>query len=124
MNNQWNADERPSSSRLRTCAFCATATISKISIAVEDRSGPTVGKQDLEMAELNNILESYLDEHDVARITKISLASVRRRRLLKQDPPFVKIGSSVRYPPREFRSWLESLRAGDRRSAEVAGSAR
>ena len=43
--------------------------------------------------------EHLFDEHDLARITKRSVASVRRGRLLKKGCPYIKIGSSVRYRP-------------------------
>ena len=35
-------------------------------------------------------LEELLDEHDVARITSLSVASIRRWRLLKQGPKYPK----------------------------------
>jgi hypothetical protein len=38
-------------------------------------------------------LETLLTEHEYARITKRSVASVRRDRLLKQGCPYVKLGS-------------------------------
>jgi predicted DNA-binding transcriptional regulator AlpA len=61
------------------------------------------------MATANNTLEPLLNEHDVARITGLSVASVRRWRLLKKNCPFVKIGNSVRYRPSDLESWLGSL---------------
>lgn len=56
-----------------------------------------------------NTLEALLNEHDLARITRRSVASVRRDRLLKQGCPFIKISASVRYRPSDVEAWLESL---------------
>ena len=53
-------------------------------------------------------IESLLNEHDVARITGLSVASVRRWRLLRQGPRFLKIGAAVRYKPKDVLAWLES----------------
>ena len=61
------------------------------------------------MGAIHNVLEDMLDEHDLARITKRSVASVRRDRLLKKGCPYIKIGSSVRYLPSDLQAWLGSL---------------
>lgn len=55
-------------------------------------------------------IEALLDEHDLARVTKRSVSSVRRDRLLKKGCPWVKINSSVRYRYSDLQSWLASLR--------------
>jgi hypothetical protein len=47
------------------------------------------------MATANNSIESLLIEHDVARITGLSVASVRRWRLLRQRPKFIKQNSGL-----------------------------
>jgi len=59
-----------------------------------------------------NQIESLLNEHDVARITRMSLASVRRWRLLRQGPPFIKIGAAVRYQPQALEAFLKSRPSG------------
>jgi hypothetical protein len=61
------------------------------------------------MGALHNQFDDLLDEHDLARITKRSLASIRRDRLLKKNCPFVKIGTSVRYLRSDVEGWLRSL---------------
>lgn len=71
------------------------------------------------MAATNNILENLLNEHDVARITGLSVASVRRWRLLRQGPKFLKIFSAVRYRPEDISAWLESRPAGGGPLAEA-----
>jgi len=57
-------------------------------------------------------LEGLLGEYDVARITRLSVASVRRWRYLKQGPRYLKIGSAVRYKPEDIAAWLESRPQG------------
>ncbi len=52
-------------------------------------------------------LETLLTEHEYATITKRSVASVRRDRLLKQGCPYVKLGALVRYRPEDVRAHLE-----------------
>jgi predicted DNA-binding transcriptional regulator AlpA len=55
-----------------------------------------------------NTIATLLNEHDVARITGLSVASVRRWRLLRQGPKYIKIGAAVRYKPEDVAGWLES----------------
>jgi predicted DNA-binding transcriptional regulator AlpA len=62
-----------------------------------------------------NVIESLLNENDVARITGLSVASVRRWRLLRQGPKFIKINSAVRYRTEDVRTWLESRPVGGQR---------
>jgi predicted DNA-binding transcriptional regulator AlpA len=64
------------------------------------------------MTTANYSIETLLNEHDVARITSLSLASVRRWRLLRQGPRYLKIGSAVRYKPEDVASWLASRPSG------------
>lgn len=49
------------------------------------------------MAIESNTLEALLNEHQVAELLNVSIATIRRRRLFRQPPDFVKIGASVRY---------------------------
>jgi predicted DNA-binding transcriptional regulator AlpA len=60
----------------------------------------------------NRTLETLLNEHDVARITALSVASVRRWRLFRQGPKYLKIGAAVRYKPEDVSAWLESRPSG------------
>ena len=64
------------------------------------------------MATANNTLETLLNEHDVARITGLSVASARRWRLLRQGPKYLKIGAAVRYRPEDITAWLEARPTG------------
>ena len=49
------------------------------------------------MTNANTQLEALLTEHQVAELLKVSVAPIRRRRLFRQPPDFLKIGASVRY---------------------------
>lgn len=49
---------------------------------------------------------------EVARITGLSVASVRRWRLLHQGPRYIKIGAAVRYKAEDISAWLESRPSG------------
>jgi len=64
------------------------------------------------MATTNNTQGTLLNEHDIARITRLSVASVRRWRLLRQGPKYLKIGSAVRYRPEDVSLWLASRPTG------------
>jgi predicted DNA-binding transcriptional regulator AlpA len=61
---------------------------------------------------ISNTLEELLNEYDVARITGLSVASVRRWRLLKQGPRYIKIGAAVRYKTEDVQAWLKSRPTG------------
>ena len=64
------------------------------------------------MSAAHNGIEILLNEYDVARITRLSVASVRRWRLLRQGPKFLKIGSAVRYRAEDVTTWLGSRPSG------------
>lgn len=71
------------------------------------------------MGIIGNKLAELLNEYDVARITGLSLASVRRWRLLRQGPKYLKIGAAVRYKPESVSEWLESRPTGGGQQAEA-----
>ena len=56
----------------------------------------------------NHTLETLLNENDVARITGMSVATIRRWRLLKRGPRFLKLSNAVRYTKDEILDWLKS----------------
>ena len=64
------------------------------------------------MPTANSTLETLLNEHEVARLLKVSVATIRRRRLLKQPPTWIKIGASVRYTPESISTFLKSRPSG------------
>ena len=59
-----------------------------------------------------NTLQELLTEHDVARITAMSVGTMRRRRLLNHPPLFRKIGAAVRYHPDDVAAWIRSQPTG------------
>jgi predicted DNA-binding transcriptional regulator AlpA len=60
------------------------------------------------MATANDTLDTLLTEHQVAELLKVSVATIRRRRLFRQPPDFVKIGASVRYRREAIQRLIES----------------
>jgi predicted DNA-binding transcriptional regulator AlpA len=53
-----------------------------------------------------------LTESEVAGRLRVSLACLRRWRLERRGPRFLKVGSLVRYPAEELKHWIGSLPAG------------
>lgn len=49
-----------------------------------------------------------LTDHQVAEHIKMSVATVRRWRRLRQGPKFLKIGAAVRYRRADVETWLSS----------------
>jgi len=64
----------------------------------------------------NYQFQALLKERQVASLTGMSLASVRRWRRLKQGPRYVKIGGAVRYRPEDLSAWLGSRPSGGERA--------
>ena len=54
------------------------------------------------------ITEELLTEHEVAQLLKVSVATIRRRRLFRQPPDFVKLGASVRYRREAIQRLIEN----------------
>ena len=50
-----------------------------------------------------------LIEHQVAEWVNMSVATVRRWRLFRKGPKFLKIGSAVRYRRADVEAWLKSI---------------
>jgi predicted DNA-binding transcriptional regulator AlpA len=57
-------------------------------------------------------LKSLINEKDVARITGLSVATVRRWRLLRSGPQYLKIGASVRYTIESVAAFIQSRPTG------------
>ncbi len=62
-----------------------------------------------------------LTDREVAGIMQVSVAWVRRQRLLNAGPPYRRLGGCIRYDPAELRSWLSSRPTGGERPQEVIG---
>jgi hypothetical protein len=61
---------------------------------------------------------ALLTEEDVAEQLHVSVASLRRWRLERRGPQFIKVGSLVRYRPEELETWLAALPTGGSGAAE------
>ena len=59
-----------------------------------------------------NLAQTLLTETEVAKQLRVSLAAVRKWRVLNRGPLFLKIGSLVRYRQADIDQWLESVPAG------------
>ena len=57
-------------------------------------------------------MQIFLTEKDVAEQIKVSLAYLRRWRLLQRGPRFIKVGALVRYRPEDLEQWMAALPTG------------
>ncbi len=64
------------------------------------------------MQTTNCSIDALLNEHDVAHLTGLSVASVRRWRLIREGPKYLKLGAAVRYRAEDIAAWLESRPSG------------
>lgn len=55
---------------------------------------------------------TLLNEIEVAKRLQVSVACVRRWRLERRGPRYLKIGSLVRYRPEDVQHWLMSCPSG------------
>ena len=60
----------------------------------------------------NVAMSSLLTETEVSKVLRISLATLRKWRVDKRGPRFIKIGPLVRYQLEDLREWLSSLPTG------------
>ncbi len=64
------------------------------------------------MSTATKILSPFLNDREVAEMLGVSVATVRRWRLIKQGPRYLKLGGLCKYRPEDLQSWIESLPAG------------
>jgi len=57
-------------------------------------------------------VQSFLNEQEVSKRLNVSVATLRRWRLEKRGPTFVKVGALVRYRPEDLDSWVAALPTG------------
>jgi predicted DNA-binding transcriptional regulator AlpA len=57
-------------------------------------------------------VEPLLCEREVAAICGLSAAAIRRWRLLRKGPHYIKVGAAVRYRLRDVNNWLETRPSG------------
>jgi len=60
----------------------------------------------------SEIMVNLMTEQEVSKRINVSVASLRRWRLLGRGPAFLKVGSLVRYQPEDLDAWLASLPTG------------
>jgi hypothetical protein len=57
-------------------------------------------------------ITQLLNDYEVAEALAVSVATVRRWRLLRQGPMYIKIGAAVRYKPEDLTAWLGTRPVG------------
>jgi predicted DNA-binding transcriptional regulator AlpA len=67
---------------------------------------------------LNLRQDCLLKDHEVALKLCVSVATVRRWRLLGQGPRYRKLGGAVRYAPEDVKAWLDNQPTGGSREQE------
>jgi predicted DNA-binding transcriptional regulator AlpA len=64
------------------------------------------------MEAVPNQLVQLLNEHAVAKLLGVSVATVRRWRLLREGPKFIRVGAaSVRYRSEDLAAYIEQCPA-------------
>jgi predicted DNA-binding transcriptional regulator AlpA len=71
------------------------------------------------METLPKVLIHLLNEFQVAEMLGVSVATVRRWRLLKQGPRFLKLGALCKYRIEDIALWLESRPSGGGHQTEA-----
>ena len=70
-------------------------------------------------AAVSQLVEPLLSERDVAVILGLSLTRIRRWRLLKKGPRYIKVGAAVRYRLEDIRGWLATRPSGGELTPEA-----
>lgn len=60
----------------------------------------------------SNIAQTLLTEAEVSKQLRVSLAALRKWRVMNRGPQFLKIGSLVRYRQGDIDQWLASVPVG------------
>ena len=68
-------------------------------------------------------MQSFLTEQELSKRLNVSVATLRRWRLEKRGPLFVKVGSLVRYRPEDLDSWVATLPTGGAVAVMTSGAA-
>jgi hypothetical protein len=64
---------------------------------------------------------SLLTDRDVAARLAVSVAAVRRWRLVGRGPEFRKFGACVRYREEDLMAWIESQPLGGQKPSSIMG---
>jgi predicted DNA-binding transcriptional regulator AlpA len=67
-----------------------------------------------------NTPQRLINEHEVAASCSISVLTLRKWRVQKRGPRFVKIGALVRYRPEDVDAWIAEQSARSATPPEVA----
>jgi predicted DNA-binding transcriptional regulator AlpA len=67
----------------------------------------------------NRILETLIEEEELAETLDVSLGTLRTWRTKGKGPRFHRIGRMIRYAPSDVKEWLLSRQAGGE-TVEVA----
>jgi hypothetical protein len=67
--------------------------------------------------EKEEFMFNLMTEADLSKELRVSIALLRRWRLEKRGPLFIKVGALVRYRPEDIQSWLGGLPTGGERTA-------
>jgi predicted DNA-binding transcriptional regulator AlpA len=59
-----------------------------------------------------------LNEYQVSEMLGVSVATVRRRRLLNRGPRFLKVGALCKYRMEDISAWVESRPSGGGQQSE------
>lgn len=73
---------------------------------------PTGDNTEESMQASGNLGERLLNEHDVAVKLGLSVGTIRRWRLIRCGPRYLKVGSAVRYKPEEVQGWIDACPRG------------
>jgi hypothetical protein len=65
---------------------------------------------------------TLLTERDISKQLRVSLGSLRRWRMVRQGPPFIKVGLLVRYKPEDVEAWLSAQPTGGAQSQPKAAN--
>jgi excisionase family DNA binding protein len=69
----------------------------------------------------DSAVTALLTESEVSRVLRVSLATLRKWRVEKRGPRFIKIGPLVRYQLEDLREWLSALPTGGMAISPAAG---
>ena len=71
------------------------------------------------MSTNHSAFERLLNDHEVAALVGVSVATVRRWRLLRRGPRYLRIGVLIRYRPDSIRQWLDARPTGGATDSDV-----
>ena len=74
------------------------------------------------MAEIPNLSIHLLNEYEVAEMLDVSVSTVRRWRLFKRGPRYLKLGALCRYRLEDISVWLESRPKGGEAQTRMEGA--